>query len=198
MHALVLQQSHVTRVYPVPWSVLLLRCFIKYHTLLPPLVSHPTNGSTVANVTEWSKLAQEVDGEGGRAWQLATTYLKEEGFLMFAGARPVQSHEEWVAEVEDATKDFRNLTPTWWAELQMWCNSVRFRAVQDMAFHDRQTWLNAWVIRERPTCSSPPLACYERWLQHREDLDIGYVLANPGMFWIFLMLLECYDSKFPA
>jgi hypothetical protein len=52
---LVLQQSQVTRVYPVPWSVLLCRCFLKYHTLTAPVVSHPTTGATVANVTEWSK-----------------------------------------------------------------------------------------------------------------------------------------------
>ena len=53
VHALVLQQSHVTRVYPVPWSVLLLRCFLKYHTLSAPVVSHPSNDSIIPNVTEW-------------------------------------------------------------------------------------------------------------------------------------------------
>ena len=182
VHALVLQQTHVTRVYPVPWSVLLLRCFLKFHTPLPPMVSHPSNGATLANVTEWSKLAQAANGEGSRSWQVATTYLKEEGFLVFAGARPVQSHDQWVAEVDDATQELINPTSEWWAELHMWCNSTRFRAVQDMAFHDRQTWIHAWMIRDRPPSSSPPLACYEQWLQHREELDIGYVLANPGIF----------------
>ena len=185
VHDLVLQQSHVTRVYPVLWSVLLLRCFLKYHTLSAPVVSHPSKGSTVSNVTEWSKLAQAADGEGSGAWQLATTYLKEEGFLMFAGARPVQSQEQWVAKVDDATQDLIHPTPEWWAELNMWCNSTRFRAIQDMAFHDKETWLKAWVIRDRPKSYSPPLACYERWLQHREDLDIGYILANPGIFGYF-------------
>lgn len=188
VHALLLQQSHVQRIYPVPWSVLLLRCFLKYHSLLPPLVSHPSNGSTVANVTEWSNLAQQANGDGSRHWHLATTYLKEEGFLMFAGARAVDSHHQWVAEVDVAFRDLVNGTPTWWAELHMWCNSVQFRAVQDMAFHDKQTWLNVWVIRDRPATFLPPLACYEQWLQHREDLDIGYVLANPGIFWLFQLL----------
>ena len=182
VHALLLQQSHVQRVYPVHWSVLLLRCFLKYHRVLPPLVSHPSTGSTVANVLEWVKLAQEVVGDGSRAWRLATTYLKEEGFLVFAGARPVESRDQWVAEVDDAIEDLRNGSAEWWAELDMWCNSTRMRAVQDMAAHDKQLWLSAWVIRDRPVDFSRPLACYERWLQHREDLDIGYVLARPGIF----------------
>lgn len=177
----VLQQSHVTRIYPVPWSILLIRCFLQYHTLLPPVVLHPSNGCTVANVTEWAKLAQAFDGEGGRAWRLAIGYLKKEGFLVFAGARPVQSRDQWVAEVDDATRDLINPTCEWWAELHMWCNSTRFRAVQDMAVHDRQTWIKAWMIRDRPPLGSPHLECYERWLLHREDLDIGDVLANPGI-----------------
>ena len=181
VHSLLLQQSHVQRVYPVPWSVLLIRCFLKYHALSPPLVAHPTSGSTVTNVAEWSKLAQEEHGDGARAWRLATTYLKEEGYLLFAGARPVHSYEHWVADVDDATKDLKLANPTWWSELDVWCNSVRFRALQDMAFHDRQTWLDAWVIRDQPQDCSPPLARYERWLQHREDVDIGYVLGKPGI-----------------
>ena len=40
VHSQLLQQSHVERVYPVPWSVLLLHCFLKYHSLSPP--SHRT------------------------------------------------------------------------------------------------------------------------------------------------------------
>ena len=36
VHALLLQQSHVVRAYPVPWSVLLLRCFLKFHIRPPP------------------------------------------------------------------------------------------------------------------------------------------------------------------
>ena len=36
VHSVLLQQCNVKRVWPVPWSVLLLRCFLKYHTLLPP------------------------------------------------------------------------------------------------------------------------------------------------------------------
>ena len=179
---LVLQQCNVERIYPVPWSALLLRCFLKFHTLLPPVVSHPTHGSTIANVTEWSKRVVAVDGEGSRAWQLATKYLKVEGFLLFADSRPVQTREQWVTEVDDAFKELRNPSTEWFTELHMWCDSVRFRAVQDMAFHDSQAWLKAWVIRDRPPSSSPPLASYERWLQHREDVDIGYVLANPGIF----------------
>lgn len=180
VHSLLLQQSHVQRVYPVPWSVLLIRCFLKQQFASPPLVSDPFHGSTVANVVEWTKLAQESGGDGRRSWRSATAYLKVEGFLLFAGARPVHSHDQWVAEVEDATSDFINNTPAWLTELQMWCNTTRFRAVQDMAFHDRQTWLKAWVIRDRPADSSEPLASYNDWLRHREDLDIGYVFANPG------------------
>ena len=145
-------------------------------------MSHPSNGATVANVTEWLKLVQAAEGEGSRSWQVATTYLKRDGFLVFAGARPVESRDQWVAELDDATKEFINPTAEWWAELQLWCDSTRFRAVQDMAFHDRQTWIQAWMIRGRPTSQSPPLECYERWLQHREELDIGYVLATPGIF----------------
>ena len=190
VHSLLLQQSHVQRIYPVPWSVLLIRCFLTFHVTSPPLVSHPSLGSTFGNVAEWSKLAQEVDGDGSRAWRLATRYLKFEGFLLFAASRPVDSHEQWVAEVDDATQAFMNGTPEWWTELHTWCNTTRFRAVQDMAFHDRQTWLKAWVIRERPTDSSAPLACYNQWLQHREDLDIGYVLAKPGNFYQFHMLQD--------
>lgn len=188
VHSLILQQSHVHRVYPVPWSVLLIRCFLKYHSSSPPLVSHPCNGSTVENVTEWTKLAQEIHGEGARAWRLATTYLKEEGYLIFAGARPVDSYDHWVADVDDATQDLIRATPGWWTELEVWCNSVRFRALQDMAFHDRQTWLDAWVIRDQPADCSPPLSCYEMWLQHREDLDISFVLGKPGIPWQYLML----------
>ena len=172
----------------MPWSVLLIRCFLKYQFTSPPLVSHPFHGSTVANVAEWSKLAQEAGGDGSHAWRSATAYLKEEGFLLFAGARPVHSHDQWVAEVEDATQDFINNTPGWLTELQMWCDTTRFRAVQDMAFHDRQTWLKAWVIRDRPADSSAPLASYNQWLRHREDLDMGYVFTNPGNFRQFHVL----------
>jgi hypothetical protein len=179
---LVLQQANVKMVYPVPWSVILLRCFLKYHSSSPHVVSHPTNGSSVANVTEWLKLAWDGDGEGSRVWQQAKAYLKEEGFIVFAGARPVESLDQWQAEADDATQDLRNLTSEWWAELDMWCNSTRFRALHDMAFHDRQLFCSAWLIRDRPSSTLPPLACYNRWLQHREDLDIGYVLANPGIF----------------
>ena len=188
VHSLLLQQSHIHKVYPVPVSVLLIRCFLKYHGQSPPLVSHPSRGAIVSNVTEWSKLAQAIDGDGARVWLSATAYLKEEGFLLFAGARPVASHDHWVAEVDDATQDLIKGTPEWWSELHMWCNSTRFRAVQDMALYDRQTWLEAWAIRDRPPDGAPPLACYERWLKHREDLDIGYVLANPGTPCHFLML----------
>ena len=51
-----------------------------------------------------------------------------------------------------------------------------------MAFHDKQMWISAWVIRDPPNVSSRSFACYERWLQYREDMDIGYVLANPGKY----------------
>ena len=183
VHYTVLQQPLVSRVYPVPWSVLLICCFLKFHTLSAPVVSHPEKGSSIPNVTEWSKLAKTTDGVGLGPWQLATNYLKHEGFLLFAGARPVQSQEQWVAEVDDATHDLRHPTVEWWAELNKWCSTTRIRAIQDMAFHDRQSWMKAWVIRDRPQSYSPPLACYENWLQHREDLDIGYILANPGIFW---------------
>ena len=188
VHVEILQQGYVPRVYPVPWSVLLLRCFLKFHTRSAPVVSHPSKGSTVPNVTERSKLAKATDDEGSGPWQLAMDYLKDEGFFMFAGARPVQSQEQWVAEVADAREELIHPTEEWWAELNMWCNSTRFRAIVDMAAHDRQSWMKAWVIRDRPQSYSPPLECYERWLQHREDLDIGYMLANPGIVFVFASL----------
>jgi hypothetical protein len=156
MNFMVLQQSNVTRVYPVPLSVLLLRCFLKYHSLSAAVVSHPSTGATVPNVTEWSKWVQADDGEGSATWQMAIAYLKEEGFLMFAGARPVHAQEQWVAEVDDAVQELIHPTPEWWAQLSMWCNSTRFRAIQDMAFHDRVSWVKAWAIRDRPQTYSPP------------------------------------------
>ena len=180
VHNMLLQQCHVERVYPVPWSVLLLRCFLKYHRLLAPLISHPFSGATINNVTGWLKLADEAEGPGWRAWHLAINYLKEEGFIVFVGAKEVDSKHQWVAELDVARMDLKDPNPHWWAELQRWCQSTQIRAVQDMAFHDKASWLNAWVIRDQPTTSLAPLSCYDRWLQHREDLDIGYVLANPG------------------
>lgn len=180
VHALLLEQSHVVRAYPVPWSVLLLRCFLKFHGVPPPLLSHPHSGGSVNNVQGWLKLADEADGEGSRAWQLARAYLKDEGFLVFAGARLVDSAQEWVASVEAAWIALKNPTPEWWAEFRMWCHSIQYRALQDMAFHDKPEWLNCWVIRDPIKTPSPPIACYERWLRHREDLDIGYVLGKPG------------------
>lgn len=179
MHAGLLQQFHVRRVFHVPWSVLLFRCFLKCYTILPPLLSHPLKGLTDANIIKWLKLAEQVGGVGLHVWQLATTYLKEEGFILFAGARLVDSHEQWIADVENVWKDWRNHGVQWWTELRMWCYSTQFRAVQDMAFHNKQFWLNAWVIWNRPSAYSHPLACYERWLQYREDIDIGYVFVNP-------------------
>lgn len=93
VHGRLLQQSPVDIVYPVPWSVLFIRCFLKYHMRLPPLVSHPFRGGTVGNVTGWLKHAQEDEWDGGSAWFLATRYLKEEGFFVFAGAREVESRQ---------------------------------------------------------------------------------------------------------
>ena len=177
---MVLEQSHIQRVYPVPWSVLFLRCLLKYHSLTPPLISHPFSGGTVSNVTKWLQLAEEEDGEGWRAWHLARRYLKEEGFLVFAGAREVDSRQQWHAEVDAAWLDLKNPTPDWWADLQLWCQSIQFRALQDMAFHDKQSWMKAWIIGDKPATLVRPFACYDRWLQHREDIDIGYVLSNPG------------------
>ena len=180
MHAVLLDHSHVRRIYPVHWSVLLIRCFLKFYNLKPPLLSHPWDGVTDTNVTTWLKLAEKGDGFGFHAWQLATRHLKEEGFLLLAGARPVNTHEQWMAEVEGALEDLKSPGVQWWAELRMWCSSVQFSAVQDMAFHDKQLWLQAWVLRDRPSEYSAPLACYERWLENREDLDIGYVISKPG------------------
>ena len=181
VHSVLLQQCLVERVYPVPWSVLLLRCFLKFHRLLPPLISHPSTGATISNVTGWLKLADDTEGGGWRAWHLAISYLKEDGFIVFAGAREVESKHQWVAEVDAAIMDSNNPGPQWWAELRGWCQSTQIRAVQDMAFHDKASWMNAWVIRDQPSFPwGPPLSCYDRWLRHREDLDIGYVLAKPG------------------
>ena len=179
VQSMLLEQCHVERVYHVPWSVLLLRCFLKYHRASPPLVSHPDTGCTPANVVEWSKLAEEVDGDGMSVWHLAANHLRKEGFFLFAGAMPVDSQDQWVDEVNDAIQDLLTGTPEWWAELHLWCNSTRFREVRDMAFLERQTFMKAWAIKARPIGLSTPLACYERWLQYREDLDIGYILANP-------------------
>jgi hypothetical protein len=180
-----LQQSHVKKVYPVPWSVLLLRSFLKYYSLLPPVLLHPQNGLTGANIGKWLGFAKDADGEGSRAWQQATTFLKGEGFVLFAGARPVDSLHQWAADVEAAWRQLRNPSPQWWAELRQWCNSTQFRAVQDMAFHEQQQWISAWVLRDPPNGQSRSLACYERWLQYREDLDIGYLCANPGKILVF-------------
>ena len=182
VHEVVLQQSQVTQVHPVPWSVLLLRCFLRYYTPFPPLLLHPQNGVTGANIAKWLRDAKQVEGDGPRAWRFATSYLKEEGFLVFAGARPVDSKHQWVADVDAAWYNLRNPSPQWWAELRQWCNSTQFRAVQDMAQHDKQFWIKLWVMRNAPSSSAPAIARYEQWLQYREDLDIGYVLANPGKF----------------
>lgn len=199
VHSMLLEQCHVERVYPVPWSVLLLRCFLKYHRASAPLVSHPDTGCNPVNVAEWRKLAEEVDGDSLSAWHLAATYLREEGFILFAGARPVDSQDQWVDEVNDAIQDLLNGTPEWWADLNLWCDSTRFRAVRDMAYHERQTWLKAWAIKDRPPSSSTSLACYERWLQYREDLDIGYMLANPGKFLRFHKLHDvCIWTSLPT
>ena len=188
MLEVVLQQSQVKRVYPVPWSVLLLRYFLKYYRLLPPVLLHLQNGLTGANITTWLKVAKEAHGHGPHAWQLATSHLKKEGFVLYAGARPVDSQHQWVADVDGAWRDLRNPSRQWWAELRHWCNATQFRAVRDMAFHDKQMWIQAWVIRDPPGAASPSLACYERWLQFREDMDIGYVLANPDNFEDFGLL----------
>lgn len=181
VHASLLQQSHVERAYPVPWSVLLFRCFLKEHSEVPPPISHPHRGASVDNVVGWLKLAEETEGEGARAWKKAKGYLRGEGFLVFAGARGGDSKQEWVAAVEAAWMELKHPTSEWWADLRLWCNSIQFRALMDMAFHSKSEWLNAWVIRDRPKSPSAPLACYDMWLQHREDLDIGYVLAEPGI-----------------
>ena len=181
VQASLLQQSQVERAYPVPWSVLLIRCFLKFYSMVPPPISHPHSGASVDNVTGWLKLAGDSNGEGARAWHLAKCYLREEGFLVFAGARCGDSKQEWVAAVEAAWMELKQPSLDWWANLRMWCNSIQFRALMDMAFHSKTEWLNAWVIRDRPTATSAPLACYESWLQHREDLDIGYVFAEPGI-----------------
>jgi hypothetical protein len=176
----ILEQEHVQRVHPVPWSVLFLRCFLKFHSLVDPIISHPFSGGTIGNVTAWLKMAEEDAGDGWRAWHLGTRYLKEEGFLVFAGARQVESKQQWLAELDVAWSELKNPTPAWWEELHFWRHSTQFRAAQDMAFHDKSAWLKAWTIRDRPVALAKPLACYDRWLQHREDLDIGYVLASPG------------------
>ena len=180
-HTLLMTQTHVQRVYPVPWSVLMLRCFLKYFSVVPTPISHPVSGGSIANVTTWLAMAEDDSGEGWRAWQLATTYLREDGFLVFAGAREVDSRQQWISDVDAAWTELKSPSPAWWAELRAWCQSTQFWAVQDMAFYDKPSWLNAWVIRDRPATWSPPLTSYELWLQYREDLDIGYVLAKPGM-----------------
>jgi hypothetical protein len=65
---MVLEQSHIQRVYPVPWSVLFLRCLLKYHSLMPPsyrtlLVVEPS--ATLQNGCSWLKKKTEMDGMRG-------------------------------------------------------------------------------------------------------------------------------------
>jgi hypothetical protein len=105
---MLLQHFYVKMVYHVPWSVLLLHCFLKFYNVLSPLLSHPSNDLTDVNITKWLKLEKQLCEFGSHVWQLATTYLKEKGFVLFAGVRPVDSHEQWVVDVEDAWKDLRN------------------------------------------------------------------------------------------
>ena len=100
---------------------------------------------------------------------------------MFAGARPMHSKQQWLEEVDAAWMDSKNPTPDWWAELHVWCQSTQFKAVQDMAFHDKPSWLNAWVIRDQPTTSLPPLACYDSWLQHWGDLTSDMSLPTQAI-----------------
>ena len=140
---MVVEHCHVERIYPVPWSILLLRCFLKYHRASAPLVAHPDTGCTPANVAKWLKLAEEVDADGLSVWHLAATYLREEGLFLFAGARPVDSQDQWVDEVNDVIQDLLTGKPEWHAELHLWCHSTRFRAVRDMAFHEPQTFMKA-------------------------------------------------------
>ena len=121
VHTQLLNQTHVRRVYPVPWSVLLFRCFLKYLSFVPVPVSHPFHGGTLDNVTRWMKMAEEHSGEGWRVWQLATTYLREEGFLVFAGTREVESRQQWLSEVDAAWKELKSPTQVWWGELHDWC-----------------------------------------------------------------------------
>ena len=191
VHSQLLQECYLERIHPVPWSVLYIRSFLQFHTISPPLISHPVTGGSVANVTEWLKLAEEDEGDGWRAWHFGKRYLKEEGFLLFAGARDIDSKHQWHTQVDAAWMDLRHPSPDWWAELRHWCQTTQFRAVQDMAFHDKASWLNAWVIRDRPVTSAAPLAVYDRWLQHREDMDIGYVLASPGIPFILFVTSFC-------
>lgn len=201
VHTFVMEQCHVQRVYPVPWSILLLRCFLKFLRVVPPLVSHPDSGCTPTNVTEWSRLAEEEDGDGCRAWQMATAYLKEEGYLVFACARPVDSYDQWLDEVNDAARDLLNATLECLEELQFWWNSTHYRVVRDMAFHEQQAWLKTWLIKDRPPADSILLSRYKRWLHYREDLDIGYVLAKPGESFCyvtcFLSLKFCSNAVLP-
>jgi hypothetical protein len=157
------------------------------------MLLHPQNGLTGANIGKWLGLAKDGDGEGSRAWQQATSYLKGEGFVLFAGARPVDSLHQWAADVEGAWRQLRNPNPQWWAELQQWCNSTQFRARQDMAFHDQQLWISVWVLRDPPNGKSRSLACYECWLQYQEDLDIGYLLANPGKIVVFRLARDFFS-----
>jgi hypothetical protein len=64
--------------------------------------------------------------------------FKRRKFQLFAEARPVDSHDQWVANVKSVWKDLKNLGVQWWEELRMWCSSIQSRAVHDMAFHDKQ------------------------------------------------------------
>jgi hypothetical protein len=72
--------------------------------------------------------------------------LKFEGFLLYVGVQPVDSQQQWVAGVEQAWMELRKPTRQWWAELRHWCNATQIRAVQDMAKHDKQMFVQAWVI----------------------------------------------------
>ena len=81
IHVVVLGHSHVRKVYHVFWSVLLIRCFLKFYNLKSFLLSHPWDGVTDAHVTAWLKFGGKNDGFGSHVWQLTTRHLKEEGFF---------------------------------------------------------------------------------------------------------------------
>ena len=85
----------------------------------------------------------------------------------------MDSHEQWMADVEDALQELRSSSVQWWVELRGWCNSVQFRVVQDMVFHDKHMWMQTWVIRDRPSeyyaphCRLRTVARILRGLGHR-------------------------------
>ncbi len=100
-------------------------------------------------------------------------YLKEDGYITYVAARKGNSLEEQVDEIEDQWELFKSPTKEWWVELEQWCVSMQARALQDMAFNDSIHFIMAWTQCDQLAFSEPPIMNIYKWLNRREDLDVG-------------------------